>query len=54
MKILIEIYGIEHSMTNLPDDADIDAMAEYLRQILMCAGYSQKSVNEILEAQWRT
>ena len=51
MKIIIEAYGIEHSMTNLPDDVDIEAMGQYLRQILMCAGYSQETVDEILEAK---
>ena len=51
MKITIEAYGVEHSMSNLPDEADIYDMADYLRRILMCAGYSQESVNEILEAK---
>ncbi len=51
MKISIEQYGIEYSISNLPDDIDIYEMGQRLRELLFSIGYQPKTVDEILEAQ---
>ena len=51
MKLSIEQYGVEYSISNLPDDLDIYEMAQNLRQMLLCIGFHKDSIDEILEAQ---
>lgn len=51
MKITIEHYGIEHSMSNLPDEIDIFELSRFLRQILLAIGFQDKTVDEILDKQ---
>ena len=53
MKITIEQYGIEYSISNLSDDIDINEMSNYLRQLLLAVGFQPETVDKILEAQWK-
>lgn len=51
MKITIEQYGVEYSISKLSDDLDIYEMGQRLRELLFAMGFQQESIDEIIDAQ---